>query len=110
MRFGRPFDRFGVTAAQRNRDWYAMRVAGLEHQAVALLQTIDRERQATQPVAGHRVHAGLIKNDLGSKYKHARQPLFDGGQVLGIAYAIRQVDIDAALLFPKWKIVAAVDG
>ena len=53
-----------VAAAHRDDDRQIARAAGVEHDAIALAQPVDRELQPPEPIAFVRIGAGQIEDEV----------------------------------------------
>ena len=108
VRLGRALYVLTVTATECNHQGNGARC--VQHQAVALLQPVQGERQASQPVTRQAVYSRLIKNHFRTEGRHFRQHLLQLPQVFRVARPVGQRDIDAAALLAEGEVVLAVHG
>jgi hypothetical protein len=69
-----------------------------------------RERQMPEGIGRKTVHPCLVEDDLRFESEHLWQEVIDHAEVLGVSHAIREFNIDPALLFTEGKIRPAMNG
>src|SRR5262249_22740899 len=104
------FDVTTVAAGHRNGDWHVEIAREIKDAPVARLESVDGKLEATQPIARVRVRACKIDHEIrGKTPPHFLQRGVERRQILGIAGAIFQADVEIAPFFPEGKVRFAMD-
>src|SRR5579862_9757074 len=86
-----------VPAAHDDGDRDAARAAGIEHEAIARAQTVDRELEPAEAIAFVGIGAGEIPDDFRRvAVEDGRQMRDERVEVLGVGRAVRELDVEVA--------------
>ena len=91
--FDRGFDGFSISPADRHGNGDALREAGFQNHFIPAHQSIMGKRQPAQAVLRQRIDTRLIKNQLGSEGENLGKSIGQGGEIILVAHAIRERDI-----------------
>jgi hypothetical protein len=99
-----------VASAHGHGDRNAAAAAGVNHEAIALAQSLDGELEPAQAVTFIRIGACQVKRDVRSMaIEHRRNVGGERLEIFVIAGTIPERDIEIAYFFVEWKVVRAVE-
>src|SRR5262245_23898832 len=110
MRLDRIVDVFGITTAHRRHHRQVAITAGGKNQLVSAFQSIQCQFQSAQTVTLKWIYARLVKNKIGFEVvQNTRYLLAQDSQILFVADAVRQMNVELALLFARREVLLAMN-